>query len=84
MPDALRGLAPDCLWKQMGFAHCWGCGMTRGLVALAQGQLHESFRQNPVAPLVGALIVLDLVQRLRRRVFYFAQRSWLSLDPRRL
>jgi hypothetical protein len=53
----LLDIAPSCLWHGLGFGHCWGCGMSRALAALLQGDLKSAIQLNVrsliVAPLLG-------------------------------
>jgi Protein of unknown function (DUF2752) len=68
-PDGLLAWSPPCLWHSLGFAHCWGCGITRAAIALMQGDVQRAIRLNPsicaVAPLVLCVYATQLSQALR-------------------
>lgn len=79
-PDGLVRVAPGCLWHQLGFPHCWGCGMTRACVALVHGHLVQALALNPRSVLVLPLASVAALRHVARTT----QRNWLSLEPRRL
>ncbi len=68
MPGAFLTISPPCLFDYFGFAHCWGCGMTRAMLACLHGNMALAWELNP-----GVFVVLPLLGieygRLGLRVF---------------
>jgi hypothetical protein len=52
----LLDIAPPCLWHEIGFRHCWGCGMSRALAALLQGDLKSAIQLNARSLIVAPLL----------------------------
>ncbi|HEX7641112.1 MAG TPA: DUF2752 domain-containing protein [Burkholderiaceae bacterium] len=57
-PGIVLRIAPPCLFDLAGFEHCWGCGMTRAIVACLRTQFRLAWDTNPrvfiVLPLLAA------------------------------
>jgi hypothetical protein len=63
-----RSILPPCLLHEFTGLYCTGCGMTRALHYIMNGQLYQGFRMNPLAVLslpvliwVALLILYRLV-----------------------
>lgn len=46
-PGWLLAVAPPCLLTSLTDIECWGCGMTRAVVAAVQGQWAQAWALNP-------------------------------------
>lgn len=68
-PPSQHSFYPKCFLYQWTGLHCAGCGGTRAVAALAQGQFLEAFRMNPLliagTPVIALLIYYQ--QRQERR-----------------
>ena len=54
-----------CLARLLGLA-CWTCGLTRGVIATAHGDIDLALRCHPLSPWVaGLLLTLVLVSWVR-------------------
>ena len=56
---------PKCLYHQLTGLHCPGCGITRAMQALAQGNIPQAFAYNTLWPI---LVVLGLP--------YLSKKAW--------
>lgn len=69
VPARLLALAPPCLVSLATGHACWGCGLTRALVAAARLDPAGAWRANPlvvvVLPLLGALYLRFAARTLR-------------------
>lgn len=81
LPWSNTALPTICASRLLFGAECPGCGLTRSFVALASGDLAESFHYNRVGWLLAMAVVLQVPYRvyalreLRREVV--ADRPWL-------
>lgn len=53
-----------CIYRRVTGVECGGCGLTRGFVQLAHGDLREALRLNPMAPLLFMWVVWRAVELL--------------------
>jgi len=57
--DFIDHLPAICLWRHLGFSHCWGCGMTRAFWHLLHGEFKTALDWNwrilIVAPILAGL-----------------------------
>ena len=53
-----------CFHRRLTGRACPGCGMTRAVVLLAHGRLHESRLMHPSGPWLGLWIAVQLIVRL--------------------
>jgi hypothetical protein len=44
-----KSILPPCLFHELTGLYCTGCGMTRALHYIMNGQLYPAFRMNPLA-----------------------------------
>jgi hypothetical protein len=58
---------PKCVYHQLTGWHCPGCGFTRAMQALVQGNIPQAFAYNALWPLV----MLMLVPYLARKTWYW-------------
>ena len=64
MLPASRPLPIDlCLWHRLTGLPCLGCGMTRSICHLMQGDLAGSLALHPLGPVVALLIAALVVTR---------------------
>lgn len=59
-------LFPPCISYTVFKIHCVGCGMTRSVLALLDGNIALSFRQNPI-PILAIIVCIWLYIEL---IFY--------------
>jgi hypothetical protein len=64
----ILGLPSICPFHMLTGKPCPGCGMTRSLVCMAHGQLHESFCYHPLGPVVFLLLVCATINSALRLV----------------
>ncbi len=58
------GISPDlCLFHRLTGYSCPTCGTTRGLLALARGDWHQSFLWNPMTMVGGWMLAFVLAGR---------------------
>ena len=57
---------PKCTWRQLTGLHCPGCGLTRALDAIADGDLVAAFWFNPLVVAIGPVLALLLMARRRK------------------
>ena len=71
VPEAFLRLSPPCLITLATGHPCWGCGMTRAVVAALRLDLAAAWRWNPavavVLPLLAGLTLRFAWRVLRRR-----------------
>lgn len=53
-----------CVYRRVTGVECGGCGLTRGFVALAHGDLRGAVRLNPFTPVVFAWVAWRAVELL--------------------
>ncbi|MCO5165027.1 MAG: DUF2752 domain-containing protein [Planctomycetes bacterium] len=53
-----------CVWKRVTDRPCAGCGLTRGFVQLAHGEVVAALRLNPLTPAVFAWVVWRALELL--------------------
>lgn len=63
-PGVLRILPDICWFHRTTGLPCPGCGMTRSVACLLQGDLHEALRLHPLGPLVLMALVFLTVAAL--------------------
>ena len=71
-PSVLTTFPPPCIFRKATGIHCPGCGSTRALRALFQGDFLAALRYNPLS--VAVLFALPLLLVLRRprfRPYYY-------------
>jgi len=70
-PHIIYNAPLDCAWYKYAGLHCAGCGVTRALHNLLNGNLYAAFRMNPFVissvPLWVALGVWELKRALCRQ-----------------
>ncbi len=71
-----------CMWKRVTGRPCAGCGLTRGFVQLAHGDVVEAVRLNPLTPVVFLWVLwraLDLLALnvARRRLVHNVPPTWV-------
>ncbi len=80
--QTIRGFTPGCLFHRFTGLHCPGCGMTRSVFALANGDPVKAWTMNPLLILIlGALTlhaVLSVADRFRQRPAWLA---WARPTP---
>lgn len=57
-PEQLEALPTLCVFRRILGSQCPGCGMTRALSSLAQGELHAAISYNWKVVFVGPLLAL--------------------------
>ena len=57
----LTGAVPPCLFYRVSGLYCPGCGGTRAIRALLEGDLIASFLYHPFAPYVAVLYALFMI-----------------------
>lgn len=72
-----------CLWKRLLDRPCAGCGLTRGFVQLAHGDLVEALHLNPMTPVVFAWVAWHTLGKLvlvvgRRELFHGIPATWVG------
>ena len=88
--DWLDRSSPICLFRILFGTECWGCGMTRALASVIQGQFESAWTYNKlvvfVFPLCALLLWLDALNMLlkdirwRKRIFFGVGRASLGED----
>ena len=68
IPPEGSGLYPPCLLHATTGLHCPGCGATRGLHAMLNGEVGQAFAYNPVAPLLVPVFALLIGASIRQAV----------------
>lgn len=71
-----------CVWKRVTGRPCAGCGLTRGFVQFAHGEVVEAVRLNPLTPVVFVWVAwrtLDLLafNVARRRLVHGVPPTWV-------
>ncbi len=64
-----------CPLNNLGFEHCWGCGLGRSISFLFHGEFAQSFETHPL----GSFAVIVLVYR----TFYLAHLSLKEFSNKR-
>jgi Protein of unknown function (DUF2752) len=72
---ALVEIRLGCLFRELTGWHCPGCGMTRAVQAVIQGEMAKAFRFNPLGmillPLIGLGIGMEMLGWMRRKPLPF-------------
>ncbi|MBX3471749.1 MAG: DUF2752 domain-containing protein [Planctomycetes bacterium] len=71
-----------CVWKRVTDRPCAGCGLTRGFVQLAHGEVVAALRLNPLTPVVFAWVTWRALELLafvafRRRLVHGIPTRWV-------
>ena len=73
---------PKCVFYQITGLHCPGCGATRSLHALANGNFYLAVRNNPLLILGGPVIAAAIIvqhKREREKGYTSARLAWVLL-----
>lgn len=62
-----HGLGLPCLSIAIFNKTCWGCGMTRSIVALWHGEIRTSLSEHPLGIVVWVLMGIISIQEFIRR-----------------
>ncbi|MBS2211130.1 DUF2752 domain-containing protein [Carboxylicivirga mesophila] len=57
-----------CIFKNLGFDFCPGCGLGHGIAYLFRGQLLESWQAHPLALLAVVILVVRSINILRKDI----------------
>lgn len=60
------GVSIGCIFDGLLSIKCWGCGMTRSLIALVHGNFDEAVRFHVAGPFVFLIIALISVTQFYR------------------
>jgi hypothetical protein len=75
--DARITFPESCMSRRLLGVSCPGCGLTRSFVALAHGQVRESFAFNPMGPVLFAACCFQLPYRIIEFLgLWRASRRW--------
>lgn len=61
-PGLVLRFGPPCLFDLAGFDHCWGCGMTRAIVACLRAQFGSAWDANPRVFIVLPLLLVEYLR----------------------
>jgi hypothetical protein len=74
--DASTGIGMPCVFHLLTGLHCPGCGLTRALHALAQGDVARAWAMHPLLLLALPLVAAMLLQ-------WASRRAWLPMAVQR-
>jgi hypothetical protein len=76
--DARITFPESCMSRRLLGLSCPGCGLTRSFVALARGQVKESFCFNPMGPVLFAVCCFQLPYRIIEFLGLWRAGRWWS------
>jgi len=65
-PTWFLSISPSCLFTTLTGHHCWGCGMTRAVVAALKGDFARAWQYNGMVVVVLPLLFAEYFRLLRR------------------
>ncbi|WP_157288401.1 DUF2752 domain-containing protein [Uliginosibacterium gangwonense] len=65
-PSLFLAISPSCLITTLTGHHCWGCGMTRAVVAALRGDFALAWHYNGMVVIVLPLLCVEYFRLLRR------------------
>ena len=66
--ETLNKLPTICIYKRFFGFDCWGCGLTRSIVSIFDGEITESIRYNWKVIIVAPILLYLYIQQILKVV----------------